>query len=115
MAATVAAPPAPPCMPCVLSMLRGLPSWATLCLPTSPTLCRQAVLPSIPALPPIFPPAEPALGCLTGHSDYVTSLAASATGSTLASGGLRGEVLLWDLTALRRLMTTGAAVGAVAA
>ncbi|PSC73533.1 WD repeat-containing 48 [Micractinium conductrix] len=47
---------------------------------------------------------EPALGCLTGHSDYVTGLAASASGSMMASAGLRGEVLLWDLAALRRVM-----------
>lgn len=28
----------------------------------------------------------------------------------LASGGLRGEVLLWDLAGLRRVMTAGAQV-----
>ncbi|KAI3432393.1 hypothetical protein D9Q98_003949 [Chlorella vulgaris] len=47
---------------------------------------------------------EPALGCLQGHSDYVTALAACADGSVLASGGLRGEVLLWDLATLRGIM-----------
>lgn len=52
--------------------------------------------------------AGPALGCLTGHSDYVTGVAASAASGTLASGGLRGEVLLWDLEALRRVMTGAA-------
>lgn len=51
---------------------------------------------------------EPALGCLTGHNDYVTSLAASTTGNVLASGGLRGEVLLWDLAGLRKVMSGGA-------
>ena len=104
-------------------MLLCLPECATLCRPhLIKTLCCCAALPSLSALPPLsgLPfisslTAEPALGCLTGHSDYVTSLAASATGSTLASGSLRGEVLLWDLTALRRIMTTGAAVGAAAA
>lgn len=51
---------------------------------------------------------EPALGCLTGHSDFVTSLAASASGGMLASAGLRGEVLLWDLAALRQVMAGSA-------
>ncbi|KAL4423890.1 hypothetical protein ABPG75_001191 [Micractinium tetrahymenae] len=48
---------------------------------------------------------DPALGCLTGHTDYVTGLAASQSGSMLASGGLRGEVLLWDLAGLRQVMS----------
>lgn len=57
------------------------------------------------------PPAdEGCLGCLTGHSDYVTGLAASASGAQLASGGLRGEVLLWDLERLRAIMAGTASV-----
>lgn len=55
--------------------------------------------------------AEPALGCLTGHSDYVTSLAASSDGARLASGGLRGEVLLWDLARLQAVMAGAAQAG----
>lgn len=54
------------------------------------------------------PTAGPALGCLTGHADYVTGVAASSASGTLASGGLRGEVLLWDLEALRNVMTGAA-------
>lgn len=48
---------------------------------------------------------DPALGCLTGHTDYVTGLAASQSGSMLASGGLQGEVLLWDIAGLRQVMS----------
>lgn len=43
--------------------------------------------------------------CLCGHTDYVTSLAASVSRPALASGGLRGEVFLWDLSALGALPT----------
>ncbi len=46
--------------------------------------------------------------CLQGHSDYVTALAAAPAAGLLASGGLRGEVRLWDLGA------GGAAAAAVA-
>lgn len=60
---------------------------------------------SIPHSLPLLLPADPALGCLTGHTDYVTGLAASQSGSMLASGGLRGEVLLWDLAGLRQVMS----------
>jgi hypothetical protein len=54
---------------------------------------------------------EPALGCLSGHSDFVTSVAASNDGARLASGGLRGEVLLWDLARLRAVMAGAAQAG----
>jgi WD40 repeat protein len=59
---------------------------------------------------PLPPLADAALGCLRGHSDYVTCLAAASGGTTLASGGLRGEVLLWDLAALRAVIAGGAQV-----
>ena len=38
---------------------------------------------------------------LPGHADYVMCLAAPSAGQTglLASGGLRAEVILWDLNA----------------
>lgn len=58
-----------------------------------------------PCLPPPILLADPALGCLTGHTDYVTGLAASQSGSMLASGGLQGEVLLWDIAGLRQVMS----------
>ncbi len=42
----------------------------------------------------------PALSCLCGHSDYVTSLAVAPGGAaTVASGGLGAEVITWDLAA----------------
>lgn len=74
---------------------------------------QRLLLPLLLLCPPAC--AEPALGCLTGHSDYVTGLAASASTNMLASGGLRGEVLLWDLAALRRVMEGSAAVRGAAA
>jgi WD repeat-containing protein 48 len=37
--------------------------------------------------------------CLVGHRDYVMSLAASGQPSLLASGGLQGELFLWDIAA----------------
>ena len=77
-------------------------------------LCLWVHLPPSPsALPLRRPPAGPSLGCLAGHGDTVTSLAASAAasggGGVLASGGLQGEVLLWDLAALRVVMAAGGA------
>ena len=60
--------------------------------------------------PPCLPPADAALGCLRGHTDYVTCLAAAPGGAWLASGGLRGEVLLWDLAALRAVIAGGVPV-----
>jgi WD repeat-containing protein 48 len=42
------------------------------------------------------PVSTRSLACLMGHSDYVTSL--SAAGQLVVSGGLGGEVFLWDLT-----------------
>ena len=34
---------------------------------------------------------------LTGHGDWVTSVAFSSNGSVLASGGADGTVLLWRM------------------
>lgn len=61
------------------------------------------------------PPPDPALGCLTGHSDYVTGLAGSASSGMLASGGLRGEVLLWDLQKLQQVMAGNVPVSGIRA
>ncbi len=36
---------------------------------------------------------------LQGHADWVTSVAFSPDGQTLASGSLDGTVLLWDVAA----------------
>ncbi len=35
--------------------------------------------------------------CLCGHTDYITSLAAAKSRPLVASGGLGGEVMLWDI------------------
>ena len=35
--------------------------------------------------------------CLCGHTDYITSLVAARSRPLVASGGLGGEVMLWDL------------------
>jgi WD repeat-containing protein 48 len=35
--------------------------------------------------------------CLCGHTDYITSLAAATSRPLVASGGLGGEVFLWDV------------------
>ena len=51
--------------------------------------------------------------CLLGHTDYVTSLAAAVTRPLVASGGLGGEVYLWDIEALAAAasLPTGAPAG----
>ena len=45
-----------------------------------------------------------ALGVLSGHSDYVTCLSAAPASGLLASGGLRGEALLWDMQTLQQIL-----------
>lgn len=41
--------------------------------------------------------AANSLACLSAHTDYVTSLSASRTSNIVVSGGLGGEIFLWDL------------------
>eukprot|EP00884_Botryococcus_braunii_P007641 jgi/Botrbrau1/16879/Bobra.150_2s0097.1 len=42
----------------------------------------------------------------TQHNDYVMALAASPRHSILASGGLRAQIFLWDLTTAMQVMNT---------
>ena len=49
--------------------------------------------------------------CLCGHSDYATSLTAARSRPVVASGGLGGEVFLWDLTALAPINAVGGSGG----
>lgn len=41
---------------------------------------------------------------LKSHSDYVTCMATSSSAGLLASGGLRGEVMLWDMAILQQVL-----------
>lgn len=52
------------------------------------------------------PPAGRCVATLRSHSDYVTCMAASPAAGLLASGGLQGEVLLWDIGALRQVLAS---------
>ena len=42
---------------------------------------------------------------LTGHSGYVTSVAFSRDGTTLASSGIRGTIQLWDVATRQEIAT----------
>lgn len=56
--------------------------------------------------------------CLCGHTDYITSLVAARSRPIVASGGLGGEVMLWDLqnlTATPVLRTTRSTTASAAA
>lgn len=43
---------------------------------------------------------------MRSHSDYVTCMAASQPAGLLASGALRGEVMLWDIGTLQKVLQT---------
>lgn len=49
---------------------------------------------------PSSPSTDNCLGCLTGHGDYITSIAVSASSKLLASAGLRSELFIWDVEKL---------------
>lgn len=50
------------------------------------------------------PTAGRCIATLRSHTDYVTCLAASPSAGMLASGGLRGEVMLWDINTLNQVL-----------
>ena len=50
--------------------------------------------------------ASCAVGKLRAHDDYVMSLATNRDGSSLASGGLGGQLFAWDVETLKQKWST---------
>ncbi len=77
-----------------------------LCFPLYVSIyaCYSYNSPTAPPCLTCMPSGNGCYASLAGHVDYVTSLAASAAGDRLASGGLRGQVLLWDMNVLHQVL-----------
>ena len=73
--------------------------------PPQPVTPTPTIVPQVPKLESISPNDFRLLRTLTGHSDYVYSVAISPDGKYLASGADDGTVIIWDAKSGQRLQT----------